>query len=195
MEKISTQKTLKSDINIRLVKEVDATSVLQIYAPYVLSSAATFETEVPSIELFKDRIKTYSASSPWLVAEVEGNVVGYAYASAHRGRSAYQWTQETTVYLNPAYQQRGIAKLLYEKLIELMTFMGFTKAIGVITLPNNASIGLHQSLGFKHIGKFKDIGFKFNQWHTTSWWTLDIQPRGYEPSPIKPISSLTTLIN
>ncbi len=182
-------------INIRLVQPSDAPELLKIYAPIVLETATSFETEVPTISTFVDRINTYSSKSPWLVAEVDGRITGYAYGTSHRSRQAYQWNQEVTVYVHPDFKRQGIARQLYTKLLELLKFMGFRKAIAVITTPNDASIQFHSSMGFKHIGEMKNVGFKLGQWHSTSWWDLELQSVGHTPSGIKPMSSIKKHIN
>jgi L-amino acid N-acyltransferase YncA len=175
------------DFKIRLVDQDDAASVLEIYTPFVLTTAASFETEVPSIASFKERLLQYSSKSPWVVAELNNRIIGYAYATAHRSRAAYQWTQETTVYVHPDFRKQGVALSLYRTLLKTLTEMGFTKALAVITIPNEPSIRFHEKLGFKHIGEMKNIGFKFNRWHTTSWWDLDLQVSDYIPQELKAI--------
>ncbi len=181
-------------INLRFVKDQDAQSLLEIYAPIVLNTSISFETEVPTPEAFKVRIEQYSTAAPWLVAEIDNLVVGYAYATAHRSRGAYRWSQETTVYVHPDFRKMGVARALYSKLLELLKHMGYTKALGVITIPNEASIGFHQRLGFQHIGEMKNIGFKFNRWHTTSWWDLDLQANDFIPGEIKSVESIRHLL-
>jgi len=183
-----------SSINIRFVQPSDAPALLSIYSPIVLETATSFEVEVPTISTFVDRINTYSSKSPWLVAEVNGQIIGYAYGTSHRSRQAYQWNQEVTVYVHPDFKRQGIARDLYSKLLELLRFMGFGKAIAVITIPNDASIQFHSSMGFRHIGEMKNVGFKLGQWHSTSWWDLELQPVSNEPIEIKPVSSLKHLI-
>lgn len=181
-------------INIRLVLPSDAPELLNIYAPIVLQTATSFETEVPSLSTFIDRIKAYSSNYPWLVAEVDGQIAGYAYGTSHRSRQAYQWNQEVTVYVHPNFKRQGIARQLYTKLFELLRFMGFRKAIAVITIPNDPSIQFHASMGFSHIGEMQNVGFKLGQWHSTSWWDLALQSSNIEPTELKPISSITHLI-
>ncbi|OEK01247.1 hypothetical protein BFP97_06860 [Roseivirga sp. 4D4] len=181
-------------INIRFVQPSDAPDLLKIYAPIVLETATSFETEVPTVSNFSDRIKAYSSKSPWLVAEVNGQIAGYAYGTAHRSRQAYQWNQEVTVYVHPNFQRQGIARKLYTKLLELLKFMGFRKAIAVITIPNDASIKFHTSMGFKHIGEMQNVGFKLGQWHSTSWWDLELNAASNEPEEIKVMSSINHLL-
>ncbi|MBO3696912.1 GNAT family N-acetyltransferase [Roseivirga sp. E12] len=183
-----------SSINIRFVHSSDAQDLLKIYASIVLETATSFETEVPTVSTFTERIKIYSEKSPWLVAEVNDQIVGYAYGTSHRSRQAYQWNQEVTVYVHPDFKRRGIARLLYTKLLDLLKEMGFRKALAVITLPNDPSVEFHKSLGFKHIGEMKGIGFKLGKWHNTSWWDLDLGDNSAEPLEIKPITSIEHLL-
>lgn len=155
--------------DIRLVHPDDAKDLLEIYTPIVLNTATSFETEVPSALVFQERIKLYSEKSPWLVATNGDKVMGYAYATEHRSRQAYQWNQEVTVYVHEEYQKQGIASALYTKLLDLLTAMGFRKVLAVITLPNDVSIAFHQRFGFRHIGEMSEIGYKIGRWHDTSW--------------------------
>ena len=184
---------MSSDFTIRFVSSADAQQILNIYEPFVLNTATSFETNVPPLSEFQERIKSYSSLAPWLVAELDGQIVGYAYATAHRSRGAYQWSQETTVYIHPDFRKRGIAQTLYEQLLSALKSQGFCKALAIITLPNEPSVNFHQKLGFKHIGEMKNIGFKFDRWHTTSWWDLDLQQLGHVPSAIKPMESIKHL--
>lgn len=173
--------------DIRPVHSDDAKDLLEIYAPIVLNTATSFETEVPSTLTFKERIKLYSKKSPWLVATNGDKVIGYAYATDHRSRQAYQWSQEVTVYIHQDYRKQGIAEALYLKLLNLMKALGFRKAIAVITLPNEASILLHKKLGFNPIGEMTNIGYKLEKWHSTSWWDMDLQPDTSPPNKIGPM--------
>lgn len=182
------------DFKIRLVVPDDATGILEIYTPIILNTAASFETEIPSINSFKERIHEYSAKSLWIIAEYGDQVIAYAYATAHRSRDAYQWSQETTVYVHQDFRKQGVALRLYRTLLNTLTEMGFTKALAVITIPNEPSIRFHEKLGFKHIGEMKDIGYKFYQWHTTSWWDLDLQEANYVPLNVKPVESIRYLV-
>lgn len=154
--------------------ETDSAQILEIYQPFILNTSVSFETDVPSLEEFKLRIKEYSKKAPWLVKIIDDQVVGYAYAASHRSRQAYQWTQEVTAYVHPDYQRQGIASELYKSLIQVLKELGFQKALGIITLPNEKSVSFHERLGFEQIGIMKRIGFKHGQWHDTVWYGLDI---------------------
>ncbi|GAB5525350.1 MAG: GNAT family N-acetyltransferase [Roseivirga sp.] len=173
---------------IRLVEEKDIPQILDIYTPFVLTTTVSFETEAPSPEVFSKRVKAYASLAPWLVAVDGDTVLGYAYATAHRSRGAYRWNQETTVYVHPDHRRKGIARALYAKLLKLLKAAGYTKALAVITLPNDASIRFHERLGFEHIGEMQHIGFKFDRWHTTSWWDKNLQEAGFIPGLIKPVT-------
>jgi len=181
---------MKANLKIRLVSPQDVADLLEIYSPIVLNTATSFETEVPSPEEFEKRIINYGSKSPWLVAETDGKVVGYAYATDHRSRKAYQWNQEVTVYVHHHFRKLGIARKLYLLLLDMLNAMGFCKAIAVITIPNEASIGFHRSLGFRHIGEMKNIGFKHGEWQTTSWWDLDLHDGHNPPGEIKTLAQI-----
>lgn len=137
---------------IRLAKESDAADILDIYAPIVRDTAISFEFDPPSIDDMQSRIKSTLEFAPWLVCDWNGKVVGYAYASKFRARPAYQWTVETTVYVAESSHRKGVAGALYKTLLECLHQMGFRSAIAVITLPNVASVRLHERLGFKRTG-------------------------------------------
>lgn len=185
---------MNPSVEVRFVQTTDAPAILEIYTPFVRETAISFESEPPDIETFRQRVSTYAEQSPWLVATTEGQIVGYAYGTAHRSRGSYQWNQEVTVYVSPSHQRKGIARLLYQKLLDLLKEMGFYKALAVITLPNDASIRFHEDFGFQHIGDMKKIGFKFGRWYTTSWWDKDLQAEDFAPGKIKSVKSIQHLI-
>lgn len=169
--------------------------MLEIYGPIVTNTATSFEVGIPTIEEFEKRISTYASKAPWLVAEINGKLVGYAYATDHRSREAYQWNQEVTVYVHQDYRKVGIARKLYLMLFEVLKSMNFCKLIAVITLPNEPSIGFHKALGFNHIGEMKNIGYKIDKWHSTSWWDLDLNDRHDKPKEITPLDSILSQFN
>ena len=175
-------------MSIRSIKMEDASCILEIYAPYVTDSATSFETEVPSLDSFIARIQDYTAKFPWIVFESEGQVVGYAYASSHRSRCAYEWSVECSVYINPKHHEKGIATNLYKELFRLLKDQGAVNVLAGITLPNQASIKLHESFGFEPIGKFKDVGFKQGQWWDVGWWQLQLQKPAQPKALLQPRS-------
>lgn len=177
------------NINIRLAERKDTKGILAIYAPYIENSAFSFETTVPTEDAFWQRIQKTLTTSPWLVCTIDDKVVGYAYAGAHRYRAAYQWNQESSVYVHPGFWRRNIAKILYITLIELLKIQGYTNLLAGIVLPNPPSIAFHQSLGFQLIGTYHKVGYKFGQYHDTQWWELFIGD-GNSPRQILPMKEL-----
>ena len=169
----------------------DAAACLEIYAPFVRETAVSFEETVPTLEEFEGRIRSTTATHPWLVMEVEGKVVGYAYASKHRPRAAYRWTAEVTVYIDGQRHRSGIGRRLYVELLGRLRRQGFRLAVAGITLPNAASVGLHEAMGFEPVGVYERIGWKAGAWHDVGWWQLDLQP-GTTAAPREPLSPETS---
>ena len=161
---------------IRSVEPSDARAVRDIYAPFVSESATSFEIEPPDAEAMERRIVEQRDRTPWLVYEVGGEVLGYAYASPHRAaRKAYQWCVETSVYIHGQVRRRGIGRALYAALFDLLRRQGYVNAYAGITLPNPGSVRLHESMGFLPIGVYPRIGFKFGKWHDVMWLQLRLQ--------------------
>ncbi|MGH2854186.1 MAG: arsinothricin resistance N-acetyltransferase ArsN1 family B [Solirubrobacteraceae bacterium] len=161
--------------------ERDAAGCLDIYAPYVRDTAVSFEERVPTVEELQRRILDTSATHPWLVLEEAGRVVGFAYGSRHRARAAYRWAADVTVYVAPSHHRRGVGRRLYGELLQRLRRQGFHVACAGITLPNEASVGLHRALGFQAVGVYRRIGFKHGAWHDVSWWQLDLVPADSTP--------------
>ena len=157
---------------IRSVDLTDAQAVQAIYAPFVLDSAISFETVVPDVIEIRRRIEAQRERYPWLVLEADRAVVGYAYASAHRTRQAYQWSVDVSVYVDRAVHRRGIGRALYVALFDFLRRQRFVNAYAGITLPNPSSVGLHESLGFEPVGVYRRVGFKFDRWHDVVWLHL-----------------------
>jgi len=158
-----------SNFKIRNATFKDASDILSIYAPYITDTYITFETEVPTIKEFTARIESIIKNYPYLVCEVDGKIIGYTYASEHRQRGAYQYSADVSIYILPEYQQQGNGKLLYTKLFELLRERGIYTIFAGIALPNQKSLGLHKSFGFKEVGVFHNIGYKFDKWIDTMW--------------------------
>jgi len=163
-------------MNIRLAVQADACAIADIYRPIVLSTPISFEVEPPDEPEIARRIEQKLLSFPWLVCESEGRIVGYAYGGAHRPRAAYQWSVETSVYVHSGFWRRGIGKGLYVSLLRILAAQGYFSAFAGITLPNPGSVKLHESVGFKPIGSFRDIGYKLGRWHDVGWWQLALRP-------------------
>jgi len=171
---------------IRLATENDAAGILEIYAPYIESTSFTFEMEVPSLEVFGERIKTYLINWPWLVCEIDGKIAGYAYATRYRERVAYQWCTESSVYIHNDHLRSGIARVLYMALFKILKRQGFRNVYAVINLPNDKSVQFHESCGFKYFATYEKVGYKLGKWKNVGWWELSINEYGDEPAaPIK----------
>jgi phosphinothricin acetyltransferase len=154
---------------IRPATPEDAASLLEIYRPYVEGTAVSFETETPSVEAFAARIDKALNGWAWLVAEQDGQCVGYAYGSLHRERAAYRWSVETSAYVRAGWHGRGLGQALYRALFDELAERGYCNALAVVVLPNPASLALHRSVGFEEVGVIKRGGHKFNRWHDVMW--------------------------
>jgi L-amino acid N-acyltransferase YncA len=159
---------------IRSAHAGDVPAMLAIYAPLVRDTTISFEYEPPTPAEMEQRLQTIQRAHPWLVCERDGQVAGYAYASAFRSRAAYRWTAEVTVYIHADHGRRGLAQTLYRALFARLRAQGYRTAVAVITLPNPGSVALHERLGFQPVGIFQNAGFKHGQWLDTGWWQLDL---------------------
>ncbi|HEX5928385.1 MAG TPA: arsinothricin resistance N-acetyltransferase ArsN1 family B [Solirubrobacterales bacterium] len=168
--------------------EVDAAACAAIYAPCVEATPISFEERPPSAAEMAGRIERVNGTHPWLVAEDGGEVVGYAYGCPFRDRPAYRWTVEVTVYVAGDRHGAGIGRALYEALFARLQGQRFQVAFAGITLPNPASVALHERLGFARLGVSPRIGWKQGGWHDVGWWQLDLAPAGDErpPEPLPP---------
>lgn len=170
--------------SIRLAAESDAEEILRIYEPIVRSTAISFELHPPTEPEMCQRIRNVLSSHVWVVCADGQRLAGYAYASRFRPREAYQWTAEVTVYVDADQRGRGIGRALYTSLLEILRLQGFSTAIAVIALPNEASIKLHERLGFRALGVFERVGYKLGRWHDVGWWQRKL--RDVEPNPPLP---------
>jgi len=168
---------------IRIAVPSDATQIAQIYALNVQDTAFTFEVEPPTAVEMQRRMQKISERLPWLVMDLEGQIAGYAYASPHRERAAYQWAVEVSVYVAPKAYRQGVARALYKSLLQILEAQGFYKVYAGITLPNNPSVNLHESFGFELIGTYQDVGYKLGRWHNVGWWQLTLKPPLAQPEP------------
>ena len=164
--------------------ENDSVSLLNIYGEFIRNTAVTFETAVPSVLEFSKRISDIVESSPWLVCEIDGEIIGYAYASKHRERAAYRWSVDVTVYINPQYHRKHIATALYTALIELLKLQGYYCAYAGVSLPNLKSEEFHKSFGFNPVGVFHNVGYKFDEWRDVKWFELALSD--YSKNPFNP---------
>jgi L-amino acid N-acyltransferase YncA len=155
---------------IRAATADDAQQCAEIYAPHVIGSWASFETEAPTAIEMEMRIAEYGASHGWLVACSGTNVAGYAYASPHRTRAAYSTSADVAVYVAQQYFRQGIAAALYAALFPALAAKGVHAVFAGIALPNDASIALHQSCGFSPVGIYREVGWKMGEWRDVGWW-------------------------
>ena len=166
---------------IRPASASDAEAIAAIYRPYVTDTTITFEIDPPSVAEMRARIARITPTHPWLVAEVDGAVLGYAYGSTYRTRAAYRWVAVTGIYMAEAAPGRGCGTPLYRALLDELTRRGFVAAMGVMTAGNPASTALHERLGFVDTGTQPGIGFKHGGWHDVVFWQKDLVPRRGEP--------------
>lgn len=166
--------------------DLDAAGCAAIYAPYVLDGAASFEEAAPGEHEMAARIEALSASHAWLVCERDGGVVGYAYAGPHHPRVAYRWAADVSVYVERSHQRAGVGIELYAGLLELLRRQGLRRACAGITLPNRASVALHERFGFLLVGVYRSIGWKAGAWRDVGWWQLDL-PASESGPPQEPL--------
>jgi L-amino acid N-acyltransferase YncA len=172
---------------IRLAEPTDAAEVAAIYRPYVTDAATSFEVDPPDATAMAGRIEAALTFAPWLVcAHPDGRIFGYAYASRHRDRGAYRWSVDVAVYVHADHHRRGLGRTLYQTLFSLLRLQGFYAAHAGITLPNPASVALHESVGFRPVGVYRSVGWKLGSWHDVGWWQLRLQP--HPPAPPPPLS-------
>jgi len=177
-------------MSIRIATAADAAEVHAIYAPTVIDTAITFETELPGIEVMRERMLGRLQHYPWLVWEEDGRVLAYAYAARFRERAAYDWIAETSIYVHADARRRGIARRLYTCLLDVMRLQGINAAVGAITLPGESSVAMHGALGFIPAGIWQHAGYKLGQWHDVGVWQLTLQPPENPPSPVRSFAAL-----
>ncbi|MFC5526446.1 GNAT family N-acetyltransferase [Rhodanobacter ginsengisoli] len=175
---------------IRIAQASDAAAMRDIYAPSVTDGVATFETAVPAIDTMQERLRTRLLHYPWLVWEDAGEILAYAYAGRFRERAAYDWIAETSIYVRADAQRRGIARQLYGCLLDVMRLQGINQAVGVITLPGEASVALHERIGFRPAGVWRQSGYKLGRWWDVGVWQMQLQPAATPPPPFIPFPQL-----
>ena len=176
-------------MRLRLATADDAAAIASLYAPYVTGSSVSFETEPPDEAEMQARIAAGGDLYPWLVAtEGRDELLGYAYACAFRARQAYRFSVETTVYLAPESTGRGLGRALYEALLPVLEAQGYTQAIAAITLPNPASVRLHEAMGFAQAGVYREVGWKLGEWRSVGLWQRSLAPLSEEPEEPRPFT-------
>ncbi|WP_293759746.1 arsinothricin resistance N-acetyltransferase ArsN1 family B [uncultured Aquitalea sp.] len=167
---------MTSPVTIRSAEPYDAAAFAAIYNPYILGTTISFEEEPVTVGAMVERIqKVQGQGLPWLVMEQEGEILGYAYATRWRERRAYRFAVETSVYFSPEARGQGLGSQLYRELIARLQALGAHLAIGGIALPNPASAGLHESLGYQHVATFHEVGWKHGRWLDVGYWELKLQ--------------------
>ena len=175
---------------IRTARDEDAAAIHAIYAPSVSTGVATFETELPGVDVMRGRLRARLQHYPWLVWDEAGEVLAYAYAGRFRERAAYDWIAETSIYVRADAQRRGIARRLYGVLLDVMRLQGLIQAVGVITLPGGASVAVHEAMGFAPAGVWRQCGYKLGQWWDVGVWQKELQPAATPPPAVTPFPAL-----
>ncbi len=160
----------------------DASAIAKIYAPYVRETTISFETEPPDAAEMTQRIRRIGRQYPWLAVSAGGEVIGYAYACENRSRLAYRWSVDVAVYLRASAQRTGIGRGLYLRLFAFLRAQGYVNAFAGISLPNAASVGLHEAMGFTPIGVYRNVGYKHGAWRDVGWWQLALQTPPANPA-------------
>jgi phosphinothricin acetyltransferase len=176
---------------IRFAADDDAPAIAAIYAPYVESTAVSFEYDPPSADEIMSRMKKVrDAELPWLVATDDDKLLGYAYASKHKERAGYQWCVESSVYVDPSSHRAGVGRALYTRLFEILRELGYRNVYAGTTLPNDQTVSFHKSFGFIEVARYHNVGFKNGEWHDTAWWHLAIGSHENPPAPLKRLRDL-----
>lgn len=181
---------MTAEIRVRRATPDDTAAIAAIYAPIVLDTAISFEIEPPSAAEMERRIAATEALTPWLVGQEDETLLGYAYAILHRSRAAYRWTVEVSAYIAADQRGRGVGAGLYTALLGILDLQGFHRAVAGITLPNPASVALHERLGFAPLGVYREVGFKLGAWHDVGWWQRSLASPPIPPAEPMPYSSL-----
>lgn len=185
------------ELKIRIASAKDAAALLEIYAPYVKNTAITFEYEVPSLQEFERRIENILKKYPYLVAETDGKIVGYAYVSAFKERAAYDWAVETSIYIDEKLKRMGIGKKLYsvlEEILKKQNILNLNSCIAFADIEDeflkNDSVYFHEKCGYSMVGKFHKCGCKFGKWYSMVWMEKFLGEHNENPKPVKWFSQL-----
>jgi phosphinothricin acetyltransferase len=182
---------MSDDLLIRLADPGrDAPAVANIYRPSVEAGLASFEEVPPDAAEMQRRMATTLATWPWLVAELNGRVVGYAYAGPHHARPGYRWSVNVSVYVADGHAGRGIGRRLYRDLFAILARQGFVNVYAGVTLPNDASVALHEAMGMEPIGVYRRVGFKHGAWHDVAWYGVRLTDPSNPPPPPIPLPEL-----
>ncbi len=177
--------------DIRLAAEADLPAIVEISNRAAATTAANFAVEPEPLDSWRRDWNATRKKFPWLVAAGrDGTVIGFAKASPWKGRCAYNWTAETTIYVRPEHHGRGVGRALYERLISMVRAQGYRTLLGGITVPNPASIGLHESFGFRRVALLERVGWKFGAWHDVGYWELHLQQNRDAPGEIRDVNDV-----
>jgi L-amino acid N-acyltransferase YncA len=166
---------------IRLAERRDVPGILEIYSPFILETAVTFEEIVPNEESFWKRIQEIMNELPYLVCEIDGRIAGYAYASGYRSRASYRWSKEVSVYVHPDFHRKKVAEALYTSLNEMVRYQGIADLLAIITMPNIPSVAFHEQFGYVKCGEFSKVGYKLDRWQNVGWFELFLQDENAAP--------------
>ncbi len=181
-------------VSVRFVQNNDAKGLIEIYAPYVTETPITCECEVPSVQEFQDRIQKISKTFPYVVCEIDGELVGYSYASLHKERAAYRWDSDATVYVSSNYHRNKIGTALYNCMLELNKLQGFYNIYAVVTTANEGSIKFHEAFGFVPMGTYTNTAFKLGKWHNITVMEKKLKEYDLEPKETLSIKDIDSKI-
>lgn len=177
-------------MHIRRAQLSDADFIAATYAPFVDETSVSFETTPPDVSEIQRRMTAAGDAYPWLIAELDGKQAGYAYASQHRTRAAYQTSVDTAIYLDADARGQGIAMPLYEALSDVLTAQNYVMAFAGVTIPNHASEAFHRKAGFKQVARYPNVGFKNGAWRDVVWFAKELAAPATPPATLKPLSEV-----
>lgn len=180
----------RSLLTVRAAQETDLEAVCQLINHYIRTTTVNFRTQPQTLDEWVQDWRRTRERYPWLVAEDEGRIVGIAYAGPWKARNAYDWCAEVTVYVAPDAHRRGIGRTLYGCLLPMLDAQGYRTMVGVIGLPNDPSVALHEACGFTHAGTLPGVGFKLGEWHDVGFWHRRSSAAGLPPGPILPVAAV-----
>ncbi|MDS0476030.1 GNAT family N-acetyltransferase [Natrinema sp. 1APR25-10V2] len=181
---------MASDARIRVATPADAAAVRDIYAPFCEATAVTFEETAPTEAEIADRIESTLESHPWLVCEIDSEVVGYTYAGPLRKRRAYEWVVEPSVYVAETTRRSGVGRALYESLFAVLERQGIRDAYAVTTVPNPETERFHEKMGFERLVDFPGIGYAEGEWRDVAWWRRPLAEKRSEPDRPRPFPAV-----
>jgi len=178
-----------ASVEFAIATPADAAAIADVYSPYVRDTFISFETEPPHADEMAKRVRTIGAQYPWVKASAGGELIGYAYACENRARLAYRWSVDAAVYVRMSAQRNGVGSALYRRLFALLRAQGYVNAFAGISLPNVASVALHEALGFVPVGVYRRIGYKLGAWRDVGWWQLVLrEPPAHPVEPTAIVS-------